>query len=342
MLGSGFVCDFFMQGLRYVPDQQVVVNFSQSEEKAAAFADRWGVPESTTDLSAAVARDDVDLVVVGLPNHVHKEACVAAAEVGKAVVCTKPLGRNADEAAEILSVVRRYGVFHGYLETEAFIPEVLRARKAVEDGAIGNVLIVRSREAHTGSHASYAWDAGTSGGGPLIGMGVHAVAACRIFIGKDVMPKEVVCWADTLEHDVPFEDNAVALVRFENRALGQIEAGWSNHGGMDVRTEIYGTDGLIHIDATHGVPLKAFSLNSMGYVQEKADMDTGWTFPQADEAWQYGYHGQMYHFVRCLEDGTPPAETFEDGYIANAVIDAAYKSAKSRQWESIDLSGLET
>jgi len=86
MLGSGFVCDFFMQGLRYVPDQQVVVNFSQSEEKAAAFADRWGVPESTTDLSAAVARDDVDLVVVGLPNHVHKEACVAAAEVGKAVV----------------------------------------------------------------------------------------------------------------------------------------------------------------------------------------------------------------------------------------------------------------
>ena len=67
MLGSGFVCDFFMQGLRYVPDQQVVVNFSQSEEKAAAFADRWGVPESTTDLSAAVARDDVDLVVVGLP-----------------------------------------------------------------------------------------------------------------------------------------------------------------------------------------------------------------------------------------------------------------------------------
>jgi predicted dehydrogenase len=231
-------------------------------------------------------------------------------------------------------------VFHGYLETEAFIPEILRARKAVEDGAIGKVLIVRSREAHTGSHAAYAWDAATSGGGPLLGMGVHAVAACRIFIGKDVMPQEVMCWADTLEHDVPFEDNAVALIRFENRALGQIEAGWSNHGGMDVRTEIYGSDGLIHIDATHGVPMKAFSMNPMGYVQEKADMDTGWTFPQADEAWQYGYHGQMYHFVRCLEDGTPADETFEDGYIANAVIDAAYRSAKSRAWEPVDLEAV--
>ena len=308
MLGSGFVCDFYMQALRYVPDQRVVVNFSKSQAKAEDFAQRWKVPESTTDMQAAIERDDVDLVVVGLPNFVHRDACIAAAEAGKAVVCTKPLGRNAPEAAEILQAVRAHGVFHGYLETEAFMPDVLRAKQAVQDGAIGKVLIVRAREAHTGSHATYAWDAATSGGGPLLGMGVHAVAACRLFIGKDVMPQEVMCWADTLEHDVPFEDNAVALVRFENRSLGQVESGWSNHGGMDVRTEIYGTDGLIHIDATHGVPIKAFSLHSMGYVQEKADSDTGWTYPQSDEAWQYGYHGQMYHFVRCLEDGTPADE----------------------------------
>ena len=340
MLGSGFVCDFYMQALRYVPDQRVVVNFSKTEARAQDFAERWKVPESTIDMQAAIERDDVDLVVVGLPNFVHRDACIAAAEAGKAVVCTKPLGRNAPEAAEILQAVRQHGVFNGYLETEAFMPDVLRAKQAVDDGAIGKVLIVRAREAHTGSHASYAWDASTSGGGPLLGMGVHAVAACRLFIGKDVMPQEVMCWADTLEHDVPFEDNAVALVRFENRSLGQIEAGWSNHGGMDVRTEIYGEDGLIHIDATHGVPIKAFSLHSMGYVQEKADSDTGWTYPQSDEAWQYGYHGQMYHFVRCLEDGAPAAENFEDGYISNAVIDAAYRSAKSRQWEPVDLSGL--
>ena len=240
MLGSGFVCDFYMQALRYVPDQRVVVNFSKTQAKAEDFAQRWKVPESTTDMQAAIERDDVDLVVVGLPNFVHRDACIAAAEAGKAVVCTKPLGRNAPEAAEILQAVRAHGVFHGYLETEAFMPDVLRAKQAVQDGAIGKVLIVRAREAHTGSHATYAWDAATSGGGPLLGMGVHAVAACRLFIGKDVMPQEVMCWADTLEHDVPFEDNAVALVRFENRSLGQVESGWSNHGGMDIRTEIYG------------------------------------------------------------------------------------------------------
>ena len=211
---------------------------------------------------AAVARDDVDLVAVGLPNDAHAPACIAAAEAGKAVVCTKPLGRNGPEAKTILDAVREHGVWHGYAETEAFMPDVLRPGQAVEDGAIGKVLIVRAREAHTGSHATYAWDVEKSGGGPLLGMGIHAVAACRIFVGKDVMPKEVFCWADTLEHDVPFEDNAIALIRFENDSLGQVEAGWSNHGGMDVRTEIYGTDGLIHINSTHGTPIRAFSLNS--------------------------------------------------------------------------------
>ena len=99
MLGSGFVCDFYMQALRYVPDQRVVVNFSKSQAKAEDFAQRWKVPESTTDMQAAIERDDVDLVVVGLPNFVHRDACIAAAEAGKAVVCTKPLGRNAPEAA---------------------------------------------------------------------------------------------------------------------------------------------------------------------------------------------------------------------------------------------------
>ena len=337
MLGSGFVCEFFMRALRYVPGQQVVVNFSRSEARAAEFAARWSIPAWTTDMHEAVTRDDVDLVAVGLPNDAHAPACIAAAEAGKAVVCTKPLGRNGPEAKTILDAVRAHGVWHGYAETEAFMPDVVRARKAVEDGAIGRVLIVRAREAHTGSHATYAWDVSKSGGGPLLGMGIHAVAACRIFIGKDVMPAEVFCWAATLEHDVPFEDNAVALVRFENQSMGQVEAGWSHHGGMDVRTEVYGTDGLIHIDSTHGTPIRAFSLNPIGYVQEKADSDTGWTFPQADEAWQYGYHGQMFHFVEALSQGKPADEDFVDGYIANMVIDAAYRSAKSRQWEPVNL-----
>ncbi|MBM4437862.1 MAG: Gfo/Idh/MocA family oxidoreductase, partial [Actinobacteria bacterium] len=148
LLGSGFVCDFYQQALRYVPNHRVVVNFSQSAERAQAFAAKWGIPDWSTDLRATIAREDVDLVVVGLPNHMHRPACLAAAEARKAVVCTKPLGRNGREAKEILDAVRQAGVWHGYAETEAFMPDVVRAKQAVDGGAIGRVLIVRSREAH--------------------------------------------------------------------------------------------------------------------------------------------------------------------------------------------------
>lgn len=337
MLGSGFVCDFYMRALRYVPNQTVVVNSSRSETRAKTFAEQWGVPAYTTDMASAINRDDVDVVVVGLPNDIHASACILAAEAGKPVVCTKPLGRNGREAKEILDAVRSAGVWHGYAETEAFMPDLVRASQAVDDGAIGRVLVVRSREAHSGSHASYAWDPERMGGGPLLGMGVHSVAACRIFVGKDVMPVEVMCWADTLEHDVPFEDNAIAIVRFADRSVGQIEAGWSSHGGMDVRTEVYGTEGVVHLDVTRGTPARIFSPNGIGYVVEKADMDTGWTFPLSDEAWSYGYHGQMFHFVECVANGTPAREDFVDGYTANMVIDAAYRSVQSRTWEPIEL-----
>ena len=122
MLGSGVVCDFFMRALQYVPDQQVRVNSSRTEGRASAFATKWSIPEWTTDMAAAITRNDIDLVAVGLPNDVHAEACIAVASAEKAVVCTKPLGRNGAEARAILDVVKAAGVWHGYGETEAFMP----------------------------------------------------------------------------------------------------------------------------------------------------------------------------------------------------------------------------
>ncbi|MBD3292131.1 MAG: gfo/Idh/MocA family oxidoreductase, partial [Armatimonadia bacterium] len=75
-LGSGFVADFYQQGLRDVPDQQVVVNYSRSEDRARDFAGRWDVPEWTTEWEGVIHRDDVDMVLIALPNHLHRDAAL--------------------------------------------------------------------------------------------------------------------------------------------------------------------------------------------------------------------------------------------------------------------------
>ncbi len=252
LLGCGFVATFYMQGLSEVPGQEVVAVYRRDTAKANAFADRWGIPVVSDDMAAVCGRADVDMLLIALPNNMHLEAVRLAAAHGKHVVCTKPLGRNAAEARRMLEAVRAAGVLHGYAETEVFSPAVIRAKNLIDEGAIGRVLTVRSREAHAGPHAPHFWDAAEAGGGALLDMGCHTIEAARYFIGKEVRPVEVLAWGDTLVHKdkTTAEDNAVVLLRFENGALGQSELSWTARGSLDLRNEVFGSEGSVFTDVT--------------------------------------------------------------------------------------------
>src|SRR5918999_5678308 len=315
LVGTGFVATFYMQGLAEVPNQEVRVACAGNPERARAFAETWRIPEVAADVDALLARDDVDLVLLAVPKHLHRELALKTARAGKNLVCTKPLARTGAEAAEMLAAVRAAGVLHGYAETEVFTPAGMRARKMIEDGAIGEVLTVRSREAHGGPHAPPFWDGALAGGGALMDMGCHTIEAARYFVGKEVAPVEVLAWGDLLVHKdkTTAEDNAVALIRFAGGQLGHMELSWMARGGPGLRNEVYGTAGAIFTDVTRGTPISAFALGRTGYLVEKADLETGWVVPVPDEARVYGYHEEMKHFVECVAQNRLHRETFEDG-----------------------------
>ena len=88
---------------------------------------------------------------------------------------------------------------------------------------------------------------------------------------------------------------------------------WTARGGLDLRNEIYGTEGAIFTDVTRETPIKVFSRFGVGYTVEKAESETGWLFPPVDEAWTYGYREEMRHFIECVGHRAP-RETFADGY----------------------------
>jgi predicted dehydrogenase len=338
MIGSGFVSNFYMLGLENVAHWEIPVVCSPNREHAQAFADKWGIPEVETDFDKVLARKDIDLVVLGVPNYVHKELVIKTARAGKNMVLTKPLARNAAEAKEMLDAVRASGVLHGYAETEVFSPAVMKAREFIEKGAIGQVLTVRSREAHAGPHMPWFWKKELAGGGALLDMGCHCIEAARYFIGKDNPVVEVIAWGDRLYHHdkTDAEDSAVLLMRFDGGQLGQAELSWIARSGLDLRNEVYGTEGTIFTDVTRETPIKVFSKPGAGYIVEKAESETGWLFPPVDEAWIYGYHEEMRHFIECVRTGKTPRETFEDGYVVNKTLDAAYKSMQTRKWEPVD------
>ncbi|HEY0776874.1 MAG TPA: Gfo/Idh/MocA family oxidoreductase, partial [Gemmatirosa sp.] len=281
MLGTGLIGRFYTMALHAQRSRdRVGVVYSRDDGRARAFAARWDVPRHTTDLRAAIEDPSTDTVVVALPNHRHEEAVTLAAQAGKAVLCTKPLGRTRAEALRMLETVERAGVFHGYLEDLVYTPKLLKAVDAVGAGAVGDVLWVRSREAHPGPHSAWFWSPEEAGGGALTDVGCHCAAIIRAFVGKGNRPVEVMCWTDTLVHPIAAEDHAVALVRFESGAMGQIEASWAFRGGMDLRDEVAGTRGTIFLDHWLRTGFEMYTAGGAGgYVAEKLESDRGWLFP---------------------------------------------------------------
>lgn len=339
MLGSGLIANFYAMALRgHRGRDSIAIVYSRTQESADAFAHKWSVGDSTTDLETAINHPEVDAVVIGLPNHLHESAVMAAVAAGKPVLCTKPLGRNAEEALRMMQAVEHAGVFSAYLEDLVYTPKTLKALQSVRDGAIGEVFWVRSRETHPGPHSDWFWDPELAGGGAMIDMGCHCIEICRHFIGKDIRPMEVVCWADTQVHPIEVEDHAIGMVRYENGAIGQFEVSWSFRGGMDLRDEVSGTDGTIWLNHWMRTGSEVFSAGSQaGYVAEKSESSTGWMYPVGDEPGALGYRDMFADVLNALESGGQPGESFYDGYIVNAIMDAAYKSVKSKKWEPVDL-----
>ena len=340
ILGSGFIARFYAESLHSQRRKDyLVMVYSRNEKNAKRFAEDYNLPHHTTSMEEAIAHPDVEVVLISLPNHLHEAAVRECAKYKKHVICTKPLGRTAEEAKSMLDMVEEAGIFGGYLEDLCYTPKFLKSMASIKRGEIGKVLWTKSREAHPGPHSDWFWDKEKSGGGAIIDLGCHCVEISRNFIGKNIKPIEVMCWADTQVHPIDAEDHAIGLVKYANGAIGQFEVSWTFRGGMDLRDEVMGTEGTIWINSFLRTGFEMFTTGKggEGYVAEKAESNTGWLFPVGDEAHELGYPHMFTDMFTAIEENRPPLETFYDGYVVNTILDAAYKSAESKLWEPVIL-----
>jgi predicted dehydrogenase len=213
---------------------------------------------------------------------------------------------------------------------------MVRMREMVEAGAIGRPTTFRAREGHSGPHAAHFWDAELAGGGALLDMASHGAEAARYIFGKDAQAEAVFAWGATLVHGdrTSGEDNAIMIIRFADGRAATMDVSWSSKGGLEGRFEAFGDGGRIISDMT-STPLKAFIERPAGYLAEKADADTGWVFPVPDETHAHGHDAMMQDVVEAFRQGREPRETFRDGYAVNAILDAAYHSMRTGQWEAV-------
>ena len=336
MLGTGFIAGFRTQVYGRLEGVKVVSVLGRDLARTAKFAEANGIKFAATSFADLLKGPQFEAIDLCLPNHLHQEAAVQAAQAGKHILCEKPLGRTAEEAKKMWAAAEAAGITHCYGENMLFSPDMEEILSLLERGTIGKPLWMRGREAHFGPHSSWFYDRACSGGGALLDMGCHLIGIFNQAASKKATA--VFAHTPTLHHPGDCEDNALALIRYGDKLVGQVEASWTQRGGMAVDFEVWGDEGMITYDRSGlSQPIKVFSKRSTDrYFSEKAEQNQGWLFPTVQEYWRYGYYQEIRHFVECIRENKTPLLTFQHGWEVNRVIDKAYASHRSGRWETID------
>ncbi len=331
LLGTGFIANIHMESYRgFVPQAEIVAVFSNIEEDARAFAQKHGIPKWVSSIGDALAID-CDIVDICIPNYLHADAAVAAANAGRHVIVEKPLCVTLEEADRMIEACEANGKKLMYAEELCFAPKYERVRELVSEGAVGDVYLLKQSEKHSGPHSGWFYDINLAGGGVLMDMGCHAAAWFRWILGGDPKVKSVQASMSTVLHKnrTGAEDNAIMIVEFENGVTGLAEDSWARQGGMDDRIEVYGTEGVCYADLFMGNSVHTYSKNGYGYAMEKSGTTKGWTYAVYEELFNQGYPHELKHFVDCVLNDKQPLVTGKDGRAALEILYAAYASAGS-------------
>ena len=328
LIGSQFISTIHARSLAHCAHARSMAVSSPTPGNAERFGQEFDIPNCFTDHRDMLAMDDLDMVVIGAPNHVHCELTVDAAAAGKHIMLEKPMCLNMAEADTMIEACRAANVKLMYAEEILFAPKYVRLKQLLDEGALGSPTLVKQSEKHDGPHAPHFWDVNRSGGGVAMDMGCHGIEFCRWMLDRPKI-KSVYAHMKTSVHGDKTEgdDNAIIILEFENGVTGMIEESWTKLGGMDDRAEVHGSKGVAYADLLHGNALTTYSTQGYGYAVEKAGSSKGWTFTVYEEEWNYGFHQEMAHFVDCVQNDKQPMVTGEDARAVLEVLFAAYASA---------------
>jgi len=329
ILGAGFISDIHLESYhRFIPEAEVVAVYARKAEKAKEFAAKHHIEKWYSDVDTLINESGCEIVDICLPNYLHADACIKAAKAGKHIIIEKPLAVTLEEADAMIDACKKAGVKLMYAEELCFAPKYERVRHLVKEGAVGEVYMLKQSEKHSGPHTDWFYDVNLAGGGVLMDMGCHAMEWFRWMLGNTKAISVYASMSTVLHKErTKGEDNSIVIVEFENGVTAVAENSWAKHGGMDDRSEVHGTGGVIYADLFMGNSAISYSKHGYGYAMEKADTTVGWSFTVFEEVFNQGYPHELQHFVDCVRNNKEPLVTGEDGRVVLEILYAAYASA---------------
>ena len=344
----------------YKPVLKVVCGLEDAEAKA--FAEKWGYQSHTTDWRKVIQDDNIDVVDICVPNNVHAEIAIAAAQAGKAICCEKPLALNAAQAQEMVDAVEKAGVPNLVSFNYRRVPAVTLAKQLIDEGRLGRIFHYRanflqdwtiSAQVPQGGMATWRLDVKAAGSGVTGDLLAHCIDTAMWHNGPitsvcaltETFVKERMHAETHKVEPVGIDDACTFFCRFDNGSLGNFESTRYARGHKALYTfEINGEHASIAWDL--------HDLHRLSYFDHRDDsIVRGWRsvhitdsdMPYMDKWWvpglQIGYEHTFIHqaadFLQGMAEGKPASPTFREALATQKVCDAVLASGKNQKWENI-------
>lgn len=328
IIGCGMISNFHARAIGQIEAAELVGCYDAYRPGAEAFAQKNAGVKIYDTLEAMLADPAVDAVTLCTPSGLHTEQAIAAMKAGKHIVCEKPMSLTLADADRLIATAHETGVKVCIISQFRYAPAVQALKKALDAGALGNIVSGSLQMKYFRSDAYYASGAwrGTwkmDGGGCMMNQGIHGVDVFRYLMGP---VKQLTGFARTQQRHIEVEDSAAAAVEFANGAVGTIEGSTVCCPGYPRRIEICGDKGSVVLEENSvlrwdcpdydiGVPVGAPAANVAS--SDPAAIDVS------------GHVRQFRNFVEAIVHGEALLAPAESGRPPLEIILGIYESSKS-------------
>lgn len=369
MIGYGFMGRTHSNGYRrvnnffdleYTPVLKAAC--ARNQDELQKFADQWGYETTENDWRKLIERDDIDAVDICVPNNLHKEIAIAAAEAGKMILCEKPLAMNSDEGREMCDAVEKAGVQNTVWYNYRRVPAVTHAKNIIDSGKLGRIFHYRanflqdwtiSDDLPQGGNALWRLDVKAAGSGVTGDLLAHCIDTAVWLNGSvtsvtamtETFIKERMHTETGEVTPVGIDDACAFLCRFENGSLGLFESTRYARGhkalytfevngeNASLKWDLHDLHRLDYFDHADEGPLRGW--RSIHVTDGDHPYMGNWWVPGLQIGYEHTFVHQVADFLKSLETGDQCHPTFRDALETQMVCDAVLRSAESKAWEDV-------
>ena len=329
----------------------------RDKQELRKFADNWSWEEISTDWESVFEREDIDIIDIATPTHLHHEMAIKAAKCGKHIFCEKPFALNLQQAESMLEAAQSANIIHYLNHNYRRCPAIVLAKKMISEGKLGRIYHLRSSYqqdwlANPDTLMGWQLDRELSGGGPHIDLGSHCIDLAHHLVGNI---SSISCLqahfvkertnSNNTKQPINVDDASIMSVEFDNGAVGSFECTRYASGRKNRNYfEINGSEGSLVFDLEKMNELEYFSSNDPSHEQgfrkiivtePNHDYVKNWWPPGHIIGYEHTFVHSAADFINSIVAKNTITPNFQDGVNCMRVLDAGNLSAKTGQRVSI-------